>query len=629
MYANIIETRKNREWNIEYNETRIGSIRYSTSNWSRENKKYVAYYCVSNNRDRDEYIGEFKNLFAAKLAIVNKYFEIFGIPNKNESTDIKYLPIDINSEFYPTPSWLAGKMFSGINWYEIDTLLDPEAGKGDLVKYANKVYENINRGCNGGLDADCIEIDENLQHILNGNGFRVVHNDFLNFKSQKRYDLIAMNPPFSNGELHLLKAIELQKHGGKIVCILNANTIKNPYTNTRKVLIQRLNQYNASIQFLKDEFCKAERKTNVEIALIKINIPREYGESEIFSRLHKAEKQIEEDFEVKDLTTGTYIEKYIKQYEVEVQASLELIREYKAMQPYIMESLDETETYTKAILSLAIGDKVDYKQRIDINQYLRCVRLKYWKALLTNKEFIGKLTSNLQEKYREMVNDMADYDFTMFNIKKIIAEMNCEMLGGVKDTIISLFDKLSEEHSWYPECQKNIHYFNGWKTNKAHKVGMKVILPTYGSFSSYSWSDHTFEVNSVYKDLVDIEKVFNYLDGNMTEDVDLFTVLKLADNKGQTKKIQCKYFEVTLYKKGTTHIKFFDERLIDCFNIYAARNKSWLPPRYGKVAYEDLEQDEREVVDDFQGEEAYKKVYQNQDKYLYEVNESNVLMLTA
>ena len=40
-----------------------------------------------------------------------------------------------------------------------------------------------------------------------------------------------MNPPFSEGDKHLLKAINIMKNGGQIVCILNAETIKNPYSN--------------------------------------------------------------------------------------------------------------------------------------------------------------------------------------------------------------------------------------------------------------------------------------------------------------------------------------------------------------------------------------------------------------
>ena len=45
----------------------------------------------------------------------------------------------------------------------------------------------------------------------------------------------------------------------------------------------------------------------------------------------------------------------------------------------------------------------------------------------------------------------------------------------LEDEIIKMFDRLTEEHSYYPECSKNRHLFDGWKTNKAHKIAGKVI----------------------------------------------------------------------------------------------------------------------------------------------------------
>jgi hypothetical protein len=83
-----------------------------------------------------------------------------------------------------------------------------------------------------------------------------------------------MNPPFANGDLHLLKAIDIQKNGGKIVCILNAETIDNPYSNTRKLLANTLNKYNAEIKYYENAFVGSERTTVVCVAVVYIDIPR-------------------------------------------------------------------------------------------------------------------------------------------------------------------------------------------------------------------------------------------------------------------------------------------------------------------------------------------------------------------
>ena len=183
------------------------------------------------------------------------------------------------NEFYPTPETLLEKVFAGVNWSKVSTVLEPSGGKGDMADY---ILQAAGRGYHK-VDVDCIEIDPNLRSVLKGKGFRVIHDDFLTFQTYKQYDLIAMNPPFSNGEEHLLKDLELQKNGGYIICILNAETIRNPYTLKRKELVRRLE--GAAIEFLQQEFTQAERKTEVEIAVVKIQIPKKKQESRIFTEL--------------------------------------------------------------------------------------------------------------------------------------------------------------------------------------------------------------------------------------------------------------------------------------------------------------------------------------------------------
>jgi hypothetical protein len=137
-------------------------------------------------------------------------------------------------------------------------------------------------------DIDSIELDQNLQHILKGKNYRVVHDDFLTYNSYKKYD-VNYESTFSNGDKHLLKAIEMQQQGGKIVCLLNAETLKNPYSNIRKELINQLEKYNAKVEFIQDAFSNAERKTNVETALIYIDIPKMEYNSTIINELKKEE----------------------------------------------------------------------------------------------------------------------------------------------------------------------------------------------------------------------------------------------------------------------------------------------------------------------------------------------------
>lgn len=72
---------------------------------------------------------------------------------------------------------------------------------------------------------------------------------------------------------------------------MNAETIRNPYTETRKELIKILNDYNANIEYHSGEFNNAERQTDVEVAMIYVNIPMSVNDNDdsIFDKLKKEE----------------------------------------------------------------------------------------------------------------------------------------------------------------------------------------------------------------------------------------------------------------------------------------------------------------------------------------------------
>lgn len=519
-------------------------------------------------------------------------------------------------EFYPTPEVLLEKITEGCDWKRIHSVLEPEAGKGDIVSFLQKkAEENYMRE----YDIDCIESEQELQMILKGKNMRVVFDDFLKFHSYKRYDLILMNPPFSNGDAHLLKALEMQKRGGNIICILNAETVRNPYTNRRKELVQKLQDVHADIQFMEHAFQDAERPTGVEIAVIKVSIPKEENTSHIFEDLKRAKIEMAQRLEnVTDLAENDYIKATVQRYEIETEACLAFIREYQGLRPYIMENLKNT-GYDSPILALKFHDH-EFKDG-DENKVIRAIRKKYWKALFADSRFTGKMTSQQRNEYMSQVERLADYDFNMYNIKTLQLEMTKNLVTGIETCIMELFDELSHEYSWMPETGRNIHYYNAWTTNKAYIINKKVIIPMHGVFSDI-WKEFQYKYE-VYEKLSDIEKVFDYLSGvQASKSNTLYEILRNAENDQQSKNIECKYFTVTFYKKGTCHILFHDEELLKKFNIFGSQHKGWLPPSYGKKKYEDMTQEEQEVVNGFEGKAEYEKIMLNPNWYIVDLNAS-------
>ena len=568
--------------------------------------------------------------------------------------------------FYPTPPQISAKMFSKVNILDKKYILEPSAGKGDLAnfvkKYYSVMYDNYSlkmwmrdnntdrrdtktwaKACeivcteevrcynHNGPEIECVEIDKNLYHILRDEGYIVSMEDFLQFYSEKKYDLIVMNPPFDHGDEHLLKALSLQERfGGEIVCLLNAETIRNPYSNTRKELLKRLSKYDTEYEYIKNGFVEAERSTSVEVVIVHTTIPpRQVGTSLILEDLKRAEPiTIDTPPEFNAIITADYIQAAVIQYRAEIAAGRKLIEEYEAIRPILSTKLsvpENADNYTKEhanmpIIRLVCGDNSsDYSYHsIDVNDYIKKVRYKYWYELLHKPVFLGNLTSNLRSEYFSKISELAECEFSLPNIYQVKIDILNDMVRGVEDKILELFEKFTYKHSC--EAEGNIHYFNGWKTNKAFIINKKVVVPYMNTWDDiFKRFRYEYDFNSF---LSDIEKTLEFLDANKTENHtrDIHRWLQYYEDIQQTKNMNFNYFDVTVYKKGTAHITFTNEELLKKLNIYGCQKKGWLPPCYGKKSYSEMNDEEKSVIDEFEGEESYTEVYNNRDKYLVETN---------
>lgn len=575
--------------------------------------------------------------------------------------DFKRLP----DEFYPTPPELAAKMINHeFIKGKFETILEPSAGKGDLIDFFLLAKDYLNEGgyCRAIYDkdfsmpyetvidgvinrfvlpdfkkgkrsekynekVDCIEADSNLCAVLRSKEYRVYNDDFLVWDDDKHYDLIIMNPPFSNGDEHLLKAISLaEKTGSKIICLLNAETIKNPYSNKRKLLVNTLEKYNAEIEYVQDAFKNAERKTGVEVAIIRVEIPAPFrGKSRIWEELEQNDIDIDEPISTSEIVSADDpLRMAVKLYKRELEAGKKLIEEYFALKPYLTSTFEneDTPSYSRGcLLILSSG-----KDGLDWNEYLYSLRYKYWYQLLHNPAFMNNLTSNLREEYYSMISEFAHKDFSLKNIYDVKMDIISRTAKGIEDKIVSMFESLSYQHSM--EAAGNVHYFNGWKSNSAFKINKKVVIPyvaawEWGRLEYYHYSDR-----SVYKKLDDLEKCLAFLQIGESEyvyDIDLSHQLKIYQEQQITRKMQFRYFEVDVFKKGTMHIKFRDEELLKRFNIYGCQHKGWLPPAYGKKSYKDMSAEEKQVIDEYEGQQEYEKVYANRENYILDVSQRMLL----
>lgn len=147
-----------------------------------ENNKYYNYvYC------KTPYESKYKAGVLIKYAIENGMFKE---KVKDTSKELNINFVNTNNQYYPTPQEVVGKMYAKINWKNIETILEPSAGDGNLIKNINRMsYVKINghyyERNNNDYDIDCCEIDTNLRYILEGKDYRVVHDDFLTYDTRK------------------------------------------------------------------------------------------------------------------------------------------------------------------------------------------------------------------------------------------------------------------------------------------------------------------------------------------------------------------------------------------------------------------------------------------------------------
>ena len=545
------------------------------------------------------------------------------------------IKISGSEDYYPTPPSFLKEIAQGLNWNEIQYVLEPSAGRGNIAEFVINETKCVSfQGRNyerEKADIDCIEIEPDLRSILAGKSFRVVHDDFLTFQTYKHYDLIFMNPPFSQGAKHLLKAIEIQNFsGGMIICILNAETIRNVCTNERELLGRKLKELNAEIKFYENAFAKAENPTNVEVAVVKIIIPEAEAENPIFEELRKGDENFRryEHVQDKDLTPFDLIERAVSRFNFEVNYGLKLWREYQNFQGLSLEVSGGARAFAKTD-SIVLGlstDRYHGYSDFEPRDYVRHVRLKYWGFLFTNPILTGNMTTNLQKEYLKDLERLADFDFSYFNIKTIQADICKKLVKGIEDCILAKFDELSRVHAYDPEMKNNIWYYDGWKTNSSWKINKKVILPCSAWDNDYKrWNFQWGKIGGWVRPielLGDLEKIFNYLDNGETREIDISERLKEATENQQSSKIELKYFTVTFYKKQTVHITFTNERVLKKFNIFGSQKKGWLPKGYAKRNYQDMTSEERKVIDSFEGKEAYQRTVQEAKYYLFDAGKS-------
>jgi methylase of polypeptide subunit release factors len=501
-----------------------------------------------------------------------------------------------NKDFYTTTPELFIEMYHMIPRkarQEANYIIDPSAGSGFIIEQLKK--DNFRRTYHA------IENDPELIAMLQGKGITVINHDFLTYSGTDKYDIIIANPPFSEGDKHLLKAIDIM-YSGHIVFLLNAETIKNPCTNSRRMLTKKLEQLNATIKYKKDAFAFANRKTGVEIAMIHIHIDR-LVETDLFGGVTQTQvpktgtiedsKELTQKDSIKNMVAG-----YNRRVEIGTQTLLDYYKNYHHIGDFIHLATD--------LNDLNRSNNLTEELKKSLNLFLKNLRQSYWQDVLLLDKVKERMTVNKRKEFEKALQDNSFMDFTESNIRQFILNLINSYEDILTTAVLELFESMTHKYAYDEDLfKKNTHYFDGWKTNQAYYVNKKVIVPFYyqEAFWDTCWEKWNLSYR-VKEELNDIDKVMNYFDGK-SKYFSIVDAINGAFDRGQTKKILSTYFKINVYKKGTCHLIFRDKDILRRFNVTACKGKSWLPNDYGTKKYQNLAQNEKDLIKSFEGKKIY------------------------
>lgn len=495
-----------------------------------------------------------------------------------------------NPDFYPTPAKVALKMLERVS-KDAENFLEPSAGKGDLADIIKRKGEDgsYNRNYNRHR-VDCIEIEPDLVAALRGKEYSVVGYDWLTYSGVSYYDAILMNPPFSNGDEHLLKAWEFM-WDGEIVCLLNEETVRNPHTKNRQRLAEIIKNHG-DVTFLGDCFKTAQRSTDVRVAMVYL---RKKSEAEDLSDLWAKDAQ---EKSADDTAGDDALERMLAI--PDVLGNLE--HYYNMANEHMLKAFNhirKASLYSQAgSFSGGCHSREDGKELKEIMELAlsnvnharaewgRSLRRNAWMSVFDKMQFHKWLDSKQQEQFLRDVQRDANIPFTADNIKGTLENVISQRKRLFEQSCANVFDALTE-HYWENGVSE------GWKTNDNFKVNQKLIFP-YGAewdpgrpFQGYkpkgewrTWSERSSAV--IYTDL---DRILCVLEGKPFEECytagealrhRMEQLNRMSGYQSNEQVAISHHFEIQFYKKGTLHLKFRDLKLWERFNAACAAGKLWL-----------------------------------------------------
>ena len=464
-----------------------------------------------------------------------------------------------NNEFFPTPLDVISQMMEG-EQIEGKVFLEPNAGKGDIIDYLQD---------NNAKDILICENDRELQKICKTKA-TFVESDFFELQSERisHIDCIVMNPPFSNADKHILHAYAIAPAGCRIIALCNLDTVRNPYSQTRQQLSKLIDEYGNYID-IGDAFKLAERKTFVNVALVKITKAGENYKSEFEGFFMDEEPEV---------NSGEGIMQY--------DAVRDIVNRYvNAVKLFDNQLKDGVKMYDLVKMFSGGGDSfvlADQEKASKRNAFKKDLQRDAWKFIFNKLNLTKYTTRGVREDINKFIEQQKEIPFTMKNIYRMLEIVIGTAAQRMDKAILEVFDRVTEHH------HENRHNPKGWKTNSHYVVGKKFILPNMVSpAKEYSYTSETYShlKNSSDGIIPDFEKALCYITGDRYEEIEYIdgkqvhkgikTLNHSINRNTYGEWYECEYFKYKGYKNGNMHFEFKDEDVWAMFNQRISKIKGY------------------------------------------------------
>ena len=484
-----------------------------------------------------------------------------------------------DKNFYPTPSHIVDQMVFNLNLKD-KVILEPSAGGGAIIDALLKYRPKEIIAC---------EKHPDLAKISSDKADRFLCYDFMDVQPEQvsHIDFIIMNPPFDHDEDHIIHAWEILPEGATIVSLCNYNTYEFSHTRNRRKFKSLIYEHG-TIKNLGNVFSEADRKTEVSIGLVCLIKPKSASEDEFDGYFDLSEDNYE--LQQEGLMSFNGIREIVNRYVGAVKLFDETVGAAEKMNDLIDPINDNTVKFG----AFWASNKHGTMSEVTRDSFKKELQKSAWRSVFKKMNIEKYVTSSVISDINKFVEQQEHVPFKESNVYKMFEIIWGTREARMKKVIVEVFDHITKHHI------ENRFQIEGWKTNSEYRVNKKFIQYCPDVQHGYSGNAEASYRSPYFMD--DLTKALCFVTGIDYNTCDgwwhfMNNVQKFNEERnyrGDDGKIvtythettkntgrewgkwhKFNFFRFKVYKKGTIHCEFLDEKIWDSFNKIACEAKGF------------------------------------------------------